>query len=523
MQTTYDGGNHYFVGGGIASLAAAVFLIRDAGVPGRDIRIFEQLDRPGGSLDGSGGPEEGYLVRGGRMFEKHFVCTADLLGTIPMPDAPEQTLWEDIIAFNRIVPGSSNCRLVRDGKKADMSLGLGAQDIFDLNRLLLHSEYRLQDRTIDSCFSQAFFETNFWVMWSTMFSFQPWHSATEMRRYLKRFIHLFPGFSRIAGILRTRYNQYDSMIAPIVDWLRAHEVRFENATTVTDVKIEDADTRRRITELTIEGADPLPVQKNDRVYITLGSMTDASTTGSNSTPPPVPVAAGGAWNLWRKLSEHHDGFGDPETFCGSAEKTTWTSFTATMKSPEFFEFMESFTGNETGTGGLVTFADSGWLLSVVMFFQPHFRDQPEDRYVFWGYGLRGDRKGDHIPKPMWDCSGDEVLAELTGQLRLTGPAAKTLKDATVITCRMPYITSQFMPRRSGDRPEVRPKGAENFALLGQYCELPRDTVFTVEYSVRSAMRAVYEMTGKGHPPPPVVRTDRDPAVLLRAARTLFDV
>jgi oleate hydratase len=207
---------HYFVGGGIASLAAAVFLIRDVQVAGCDIKIFEQLDQPGGSLDGSGGPTDGYLVRGGRMFEKNFVCTENLLRSISMQENPERSLWDDILAFNRDVPGSSTCRLVRAGSKADTSLGLSAQDILDFNLLLLRSERRLQGQTIDACFSQAVFCTNFWIMWSTMVSSQPCHSAVEMRRYLKRFMHLFPGFSRIEGILRTRYNQYDSIIAPIV-------------------------------------------------------------------------------------------------------------------------------------------------------------------------------------------------------------------------------------------------------------------------------------------------------------------
>ncbi len=516
-------GMHYLVGGGIASLAAAVFLVRDCEVPGQNIKIFEQLDLLGGSLDGSGGSTDGYLVRGGRIFEEHFACTFDLLDTIPSPDNPEQSVKEDIFAFNKIVPGSSNCRLVRGGKKADNALGLSAKDIMDINRLILRPERALQRKTIYRCFSKEFFDTNFWVMWSTMFSFQTWHSAIEMRRYLRRFIHLVPGFSRIKGILRTRYNQYDSIIAPIIDWLSVRNVQFETGARVNDIEISQNGKARNVTKLLFEGTDPVSVLPQDRVYLTLGSMTDASTTGSNSKSPPLPKTTGGAWSLWRKLSAQYPGFGNPDAFCKDTDKTTWMSFTATMQSPEFFDFMEEFTGNATGTGGLVTFADSGWILSVVMFHQPHFRDQADGTYVFWGYGLRGDRPGDFIQKPMWECSGDEILVELAGQLRLDNKVQGALKKAIVFTCRMPHITSQFMPRLLDDRPAVRPEGAENFAVLGQYCEMPRDTVFTVEYSVRSAMNAVHEMTGKGHRPPLVARTDLDPVVLLRAARTLIGV
>jgi oleate hydratase len=521
LEESGNNGMHYFVGGGIASLAAAVFLVRDVQVPGRDIKIFEQLEQVGGSLDGSGGLVNGYLVRGGRMFEEHFVCTADLLGSIPTPDDRKQSLWDDILAFNRTLPGSSKCRLVRAGKKADVSLGLGARDILKLNRMLLQSERGLQGQAIASCFSRDFFDTNFWIMWSTMFSFQPWHSAVEMRRYLKRFVHLFPGFSRIEGILRTRYNQYDSIITPIVDWLSARGVRIETGARVSDIEIKQTGAARRVSQLIMERVDPVSVQTKDRVYLTLGSMTDASTRGSNTMPPPLPEVEGGAWSLWRKLAERSADFGNPNAFCADPIRTTWMSFTATMQSPEFRDWMEKFTGNVTGTGGLVTIADSNWLLSLVMFHQPHFRNQAKGAYVFWGYGLRGDRPGDYVRKPMWDCSGDEVLSELAWQLDLVDSVRNALGKATIVTCRMPYITSQFMPRRAADRPPVRPEGAENFALLGQYCEMPRDTVFTVEYSVRSAMTAVHSMTGKGRPAPPVVRTDRNPAALLRAARTLL--
>ena len=113
MSAISPQGQHHIVGGGIAGLAAAVFLIRDAGVDGKDIRIYEQLSVAGGSLDGSGNAESGYLVRGGRMFEEHFACTFDLLGTIPSADDPAVSVAEDILAFNRMVPGSSNAACSR--------------------------------------------------------------------------------------------------------------------------------------------------------------------------------------------------------------------------------------------------------------------------------------------------------------------------------------------------------------------------------------------------------------------------
>lgn len=514
---------HFIVGGGIAGLATAVFLIRDAGVQGEDIHLYEQLHSAGGSLDGAGDAETGYLTRGGRMFEEHFACTFDLLSSIPSAGDVTVSVKDEIFSFNEMVPGSSNCRLVRDGRPAEdrYELTLSAHDILDINRLILTPESQLDARSIDSWFTERFFDSNFWVMWATMFSFQPWHSLLEMRRYLKRFIHLFPGFTRIAGILRTPLNQYDSLIAPIVAWLSARGVQIKTQAQVVDVIIEGNRQRRCVTTLTFSDASEVEIAKSDRVYLTLGSMTDGSVNGNRTVAPSNVDQFGGAWKLWSSLAERHEGFGHPETFCSDTSKTAWNSFTVTMDGSDFFEFMEDFTNNRTGTGGLVTFADSGWLMSVVLFHQPHFRCQKHGSYVFWGYGLRGDRPGDFVNKPMWEATGGDILHELMGQLRLNDDQKAWFQSARIIPCRMPFITSQFMPRKRGDRPDVRPHGAENFALLGQFVEQPRDCVFTVEYSIRSAKSAVASLTGRCDPPPGVARTDLDPLVLAKAGKVLL--
>ena len=525
MSQTASPERHHIVGGGIAGLATAVFLVRDAGIEGQNIHIYEQLGVAGGSLDGSGDADSGYMTRGGRMFEEHFACTFELLDGIASVDNPDVSVTADVMAFNRMVPGSSNCRIVRDGKPAEdrYDLTLSAHDIVDINRLILQRESVLSGQAIQDWFNPSFFRSNFWLMWSTMFSFQPWHSLTEMRRYLRRFIHLFPGFTRIAGILRTRYNQYDSLIAPIVTWLREKGVGIKTGVQVADVTIEGDLQNRYVTALVFENGESVAVSTEDRVYLTLGSMTEASVQGTNNRAPGLKDAEGGAWALWRRLAAAHEGFGHPDAFCGDTDKTAWHSFTVTTDGPDFFEFMEDFTNNRTGTGGLVTFADSGWILSVVLFHQPHFRGQKHGTYTFWGYGLRGDKPGDFVNKPMWEATGDEIITELCGHLKLSEKQKDWFDGARVLPCRMPYITSQFMPRQPGDRPSIRPEGAGNFAVIGQFCEQPRDCVFTVEYSIRSARSAVASLTGRVDPPPPVARTDLDPMVLIRAARVLVGV
>ena len=459
------------------------------------------------------------------MFEEYFACTFDLLNSIPSLDTKNRSVTDDIVQFNHDVRGSSRCRLVRNGRKADMSrFGIDRADMANLLYLVLRSERSLAGRTIESCFTERFFQTPFWIMWSTTFAFQSWHSAIELRRYIRRFIHLLPGFKRLEGILRTRLNQYDSIIAPMIDWLTGAGVQFQFDAQVIDAMFEGEHKAQRLTELHIlrNGSEELlEISPQDRVYLTLGSMTGGSTTGSNTSPAPGHTEEPPSLKLWRRLAAREPGFGQPDVFMSDDAHTRWESFTVTLQNPSFFRYMENFTGNAAGTGGLVTIADSSWMMSIVLFHQPHFRGQPDDVFVFWGYGLRGNRRGDVVRKPLADCTGDEILQELAGQLHLGADAAHMFDRATVKPCLMPYITSQFMPRRNGDRPQVVPKGAENFAVLGQFCEMPDDTVFTVEYSVRSAMTAVHVLTGKGKPPPRVKRTDRNPAVLWRALRELI--
>ena len=509
----------YLVGGGIAALAAAVLLVRDAEVRPSAIHIFEYLPVAGGSLDGSGDAEHGYLVRGGRMFEEHFGCTFDLLRDIPTLEDPQRSVTDDIKAFTREIVTSSNCRLVIDGERQEAPLyQLSLKDKLDLLRLTRRAEARLQGVTIEQYFSPHFFETNFWIMWCTMFAFQSWHSVIEMRRYMLRFMHLLPGFNRLEGIHRTRFNQYDSIVAPVVHWLQQRGVQLHLNCAVKDVEFNAGCSRiDRICFADDDARPPVDVRRHDRVLVTLGSMTEDSTTGGMQAPPaPATPVTDGAWPLWRRIAERSPQFGRPQVFAGDQRQTQWLSFTVTLQDDRFFRFMQDFTGNAAGTGGLVTFKHSGWLLSVVLARQPHFANQPDDVYVFWGYGLHPAGVGDRVAKPMLQCTGEEILDELAHQLRLGDDAGAMFATANCIPCLMPHITTQFMPRETGDRPQVRPPGAENFAFLGQFVELPEDTVFTVEYSVRSAQVAVNDLFDTGLSPTPLYRGFEAPRVIRRA-------
>ena len=515
----------YFVGGGIASLAGAAFLIRDGHVAGDVIYIFDELDRIGGSLDGSGSADKGYVIRGGRMLEEHYACTYGLFASIPSLTDPAKSVTDEIVEFSQKHVTSSRCRLLRDGKKVDVSsLGLSEKDRLDLLALIVHSEDSIANKRIDDWFSPPFFEHNFWLMWATMFAFQPWHGAVELKRYLLRFIQLFPDFNQMGGVWRTPYNQYDSLVLPLTTWLKAAGVHFLLDAEVTGLDFGPSDGGRVVKGIrdTRHGEhQTIDVAPDDRVFVTLGCMTEGASLGSMTSPAHLNAkTSGGSWELWEDIANGHPGFGHPAVFAGHIGQTKWQSFTVTLNDPRFFGFMEELTGNEAGTGGLVTMADSNWLMSVVLAHQPHFINQPENIFVFWGYGLFPDRIGNYVKKPMSECTGEEILLELLTHLKLGDKAQSVIDAAICIPCMMPFITSQFMPRVKGDRPDVVPVGAKNFAFIGQYCEIPDDVVFTVEYSVRSAQLAVYQLLDIDQEIPPVFKGQRDVGVLFNALTTM---
>jgi oleate hydratase len=507
-------------------MAAAVFLIRDGDVVGRDITIIEESDTIGGSLDGSGSAEKGYVLRGGRMFESKYVCTFELFSSIPSL-AGSQTVTQEILAWNETLKTSSKSRLVRDGHREDApKFGLSERQILTIERLAIEPEAALGRSRIFDQFDPAFFKTDFWLMWCTTFAFQPWHSAVEFRRYLVRFAHMVDGFNRLQGIMRTAYNQYDSLVRPLRKWLDDRGVVFALNIRVTDLVIQDESGLKTVEQIVYEHggqSGEIAVRPVDRVLVTLGSMTESSSLGSMDTAPLAKgKAEGGAWTLWESIAAERPEFGNPAAFADHVDQSKWISFTATLSDPTFLRVVRDLTGNVPGEGGLITFPQSSWLASIVIPHQPHFIGQPDDVSVFWGYGLLVDELGDFVKKPMSACTGREILTEVLGHLRVQAEASKILSDAICIPCMMPFITSQFLPREKGDRPSVVPKGSKNLAFMGQFCELPEDVVFTVEYSIRSAQCAVYELLKLNRKPPSIYHGKFDPRVLYRAFTALHD-
>jgi oleate hydratase len=517
----------YLVGAGIASLASAAYLIMDSEIPAGNICILEESAEVGGSMDAHGSAETGYTMRGGRMFdEEAYTCTYDLLSLIPGMNNPSKSVKEEMFDFNERVESHSHCRLVEGGKKIDVSsMGFSMRDRIDLIRIMVSSEDSLGVSAINDHFEPAFFSTNFWFLWCTTFAFQRWHSAVEFKRYLLRFIQEFPRIGTLAGVRRTPYNQYDSIIIPLVAWLKAKGVQFLMNARVTNLVFSTHTNPKRVERIvyTLRGERAeVPVGLYDLVFVTLGSMTEGSSFGSMTAAPLMTSKKeGGAWSLWETIAQNGSEFGQPQTFDDHIAKSSWESFTITLYDPTFFGLMEAFTGNVAGTGGLVTFKDSNWLLSLVLPAQPHFIDQPDNVQVCWGYGLFPEKEGNFVAKKMSECNGEEILREILGQLRFENNQHTILRTAICIPCMLPFITSQFLVRSKTDRPPVIPKGSANLAFIGQYCEIPDDTVFTVEYSIRSAQTAVFSLLKLDKKASPIYKGQHDTHVLFDSVKALL--
>ncbi|CEP84227.1 oleate hydratase [Paraclostridium sordellii] len=525
----------YLVGAGLASLAAACFLVRDGQMKGEHIHILEEMDIAGGACDGIDDPDKGFIIRGGREMENHFECLWDLFRSIPSIETEGISVLDEFYWLNKKDPNYSLMRAtVNRGEDAhtDGKFGLTEKASMEIIKLFMAKEEDLYDKTIDDVFTKEFYESNFWLYWRTMFAFEEWHSAVEMRRYIQRFIHHIGGLPDFSALKFTKYNQYESLILPMIKYLESNGVHFQYNTTVTNVKFEitkDKKIAKQIVCIKDGKEETIDLVEDDLVFITNGSCTENSTLGDDNHAPVLNTNEGGCWRLWKNIAAQDPSFGRPDKFCTDINKTNWESATITTldnKIPPYIEKIckrNPFSGKVV-TGGIVTVKDSSWLMSYTLNRQPHFKAQPDNELVVWVYGLFTDVDGDFIKKPMKECTGYEITQEWLYHLGVPVDEIPEMakKSARCIPCMMPYITSFFMPRTAGDRPKVVPDKAVNFAFIGQFADTVRDTVFTTEYSVRTAMEAVYTLLDVDRGVPEVFNSCYDIRVLLDSTSKMMD-
>lgn len=518
----------YIIGGGIAGLSAAAFLVRDAQMPGKNITVFDQLPVFGGSMDACGNPETGYISRGERELEPYMECLWDLFGSIPSIYEEGRTVLDETRECNKDFEIDSKHRLWEKGfvPHDETTFGITDKVKDQMIKMMTTPEEQLENITIEQWFSPEFFQSQLWYYWCAMLAFQPYHSLIEMQRYATRFMHQLHLIRSLRGILRTKYDQYHSLIMPLQKYLADAGVNFIADATVTDMDFRFDGNKKTVTALEIKKKGEvakIALSDDDFVYFTNGSMTQNSTRGSMTEAPKMNTDTEnrGCFTLWEKIVKKADGFGHPEKFVYSPEKSNFVSVTLTVKDyPQFFEYLEKKTGNPTGKGGATTFVSSPWFITYGAALQPLEPNQPENVQVLWFYGLHSNEKGAYVKKPMNECTGEETLKEFLYWCGLEDKFEEIKAHSIAIPTVMPYITSQFMPRTCTDRPEVIPAGSTNLAFIGQFVELPGDVVFTVETSVRTAMMAVYKTMHLDRPITPLFEGKYDIRMVAIALKTL---
>lgn len=525
----------YLVGSGLASLAAACFLVRDGQMKGERIHILEELKIPGGACDGINDSQRGFVIRGGREMENHFECLWDLFHSIPSLETEGASVLDEYYWLNKEDPNYSLMRAtVNRGEDAhtEGKFGLSEKASMEIMKLFFTKDEDLYDKKISDVFTDEFFSSNFWLYWRTMFAFEDWHSALEMKLYIQRFIHHIGGLPDFSALKFTKYNQYESLILPMVKYLEAHNVQFQYDTRVTNV-IFDMQGDKKVAKQIVcmhEGQEEcIDLIEDDLVFVTNGSCTENSTLGDQDHAAGFNETPGGCWELWRNIAAQDPSFGHPDKFCTNTKATNWESATVTTlddKIPPYIQKIckrDPFSGKVV-TGGIITVKDSSWLMSYTLNRQPHFKEQPKDQLVVWVYGLFTDVPGDFIKKPMKECTGYEITQEWLYHLGVPEDEIPEMaaNSARCVPCMMPYITAFFMPRTAGDRPKVVPQGCVNFAFIGQFADTVRDTVFTTEYSVRTAMEAVYTLLDVDRGVPEVFGSCYDIRVLLDSTTKMMD-
>ncbi|CEG55726.1 oleate hydratase [Legionella fallonii] len=512
----------YIIGGGLAGLSAAISLVTDAHMPPANITIYDSLPLMGGSMDGAGDSIKGYTCRGERELEARMECLWYICSKVPSIQTPGMTVLDETHYANLREPIYSKFRLMhKQGQLYDYSGPLmSVHDSKRMVELLLTPEEELEGLSAADWFSPDFTQSVFWYCWSTMLAFRPYHSLIEVRRYLARFMMYTSCVTHLSNILHTEYNEYDSIIKPMQVWLNSLGVNFKPNTTVTDIEIIENSGETVVTGLSLtdlNGASKIDLNRSDLVFFTSGSLTQNAAMGDTNSRAQLnkDTKDRGCFTLWEKLAAKNKKFGNPSAFLSEIEKTNFVSFFPTIKGDRtFFDFIEAKTGNAAGTGGAMTIVDSSWKLAFVL-YNKYFPNQPQDVNVFFAYGQCSDVPGDFIKKPMKECTGTELFTELLYHCGCNeAQMQQILAHSKVSTAMMPYVTSQFMPRKISDRPKVIPDGCVNLAFLGQFVELPLDVVFTVETSVRTALMAVWGLTGLQKPMIPVYEPTYDIRVIV---------
>ena len=531
----------YIIGTGLAGLSAAFYLVRDGQMKGEHIHLLEKLDLAGGSCDGRKDVTKGFYMRGGREMDNHFECMWDMFRSVPSIETPNVSVLDEYYWLNKHDPNYSLCRAtINCGEDAhtDKMFKLDRKSAIALSKLFITPEKDLENKKISDVLPDSFWETNFWLYWQTMFAFQKWSSALEMKRYLCRYVHHIDGLPDFSALRFTKYNQYESMILPLTKYLESNGVKIEYGIDVKNVIFESKQNKKVATQIIYENngqEKTIDLIEDDLVFITNGCCTDTSCYGDQNNAPDLSKIKNGngeSWDLWKNIaSQASNGeFGNPDKFCGNVDLTNWMSATIEVSDENIIKHIINICKRDprkgkVTTGGIVTVKDSteNWYLSWTINRQPQFKSQNKNSILVWVYALNTTKPGNFIEKAIKTCTGKEICEEWLYHIGIpTNEIEKYADKCNTTTCYMPYINAFVQPREEKDRPLVVPKESINFAFVGQFAETPRDTIFTTEYSIRTGMEAVYTLLKVDRAVPEVWGSKYDVRELLKACYYAVD-
>ena len=525
----------YIIGTGLAGLSAAFYLVRDGQMKGEHIHLLEKLELAGGSCDGRKDVTKGFYMRGGREMDNHFECMWDMFRSVPSIETPEVSVLDEYYWLNKHDPNYSLCRAtINCGEDAhtDKLFKLDKKSAMALSKLFITPEKELENKKISEVLP------NFWLYWQTMFAFQRWSSALEMKRYLCRYVHHIDGLPDFSALRFTKYNQYESMILPLTKYLESHGVKIEYGVDVKNVTFASKQNKKVATQIVYENngeEKTIDLIEDDLVFITNGCCTDTSCYGDQDHAPDLSKIKNGegeSWDLWKNIAAQatNGEFGNPDKFCGNVDETNWMSATVEVSDENIINHIIDICKRDprkgkVTTGGIVTVKDStdNWYLSWTINRQPQFKSQKKNSVLAWVYALNTNKPGNFINKPIKLCTGKEVCEEWLYHIGIpNNEIEECAEKCNTTTCYMPYINAFFQPREEKDRPLVVPKESINFAFIGQFAETPRDTIFTTEYSIRTGMEAVYTLLNIDRAVPEVWGSKYDVRELLRACYYAVD-
>lgn len=556
------------IGAGIANMAAAVYLIQEGKWKGDQITFYSLDDH--GSNDGAPTDtvvdeywnknhplenQKGYIARGGRMLNyRTYVDLMDLLSRIPSVTEPGMTAEEDTRDFDAKHRTFDKARLMEGGKGIidGGKLGVNNKDRILLTKLIAmpdSEEEKLDNITIEEYFKDDphFFETNFWFMWETTFAFRTRSSAQELRRYMHQMIYEFTQIEHLVGVNRTRYNQYESIMLPLIEYLKEQGCKIILNRRVTDWEFKETPMQDEITVTGLKMTNTLTqeeehvtVDEDTAVIFTNGSITDSATLGDYETPAVENMDYGAASSLWKKASERFYNLGNPDKFFADRDASEWVSFTLTTKNHLLLNEITRITTQEPGnalnsfisTTPITSLGQKDVNMSIVVHHQPHFTSQKPNETVIWGYFLYPRRRGEFVDKQYIKMNGKEMLEELIGQLSKVDPGPVNIREKETeifdsvinnIPVYMPYASALFNNRAKSDRPKVIPKHSTNLAFTGEFVEQPYQMIFTEQSAVRSGEIAAFHFAGI--PMSRLVKTpryDKDIPTLARAAKKMFE-